>query len=161
PLAAVDQEDVGERLVAVAEPTDATADDLADRGEVVHAGDAGDLVPPITGLERQAVDGRDQRADRLRAAAVGAGDALDRPRDLLQLEDLLEPLGPLARVLIEDLGLGVLGEVAAELQVLKRLQLVAEPGGLLELEGLARLAHLRLHLGQDDVLLAVEEEAEP
>ena len=34
-LAAVDQEDVGERLVALLEPLDAPADHLSDRGEVV------------------------------------------------------------------------------------------------------------------------------
>ena len=73
----------------------------------------------------------------------------------------LQPLQALARVDVEDLGLGVLGEVAAEVEVLERLDLVAEPGGLLELEGLARLLHLLLHLREDDVLLAVEEEAEP
>ena len=37
PLAAVDQEDVGEGLVALLEALDAAADDLADRGEVVDA----------------------------------------------------------------------------------------------------------------------------
>src|SRR4029077_2076878 len=63
-------------------------------------------------------------------------------------------------VLVEDLGLRVVREVAAEVQVLQGLQLVAQAGGLLELEVLAGLAHLLLHLGENGVLLAVEEEAE-
>ena len=70
------------------------------------------------------------------------------------------PRKPFLGVLVEDLGLGVVGEVAAEVEVLERLQLVAEAAGLLELEVLARLAHLLFHLGQDRVLLAVEEEAQ-
>ena len=77
------------------------------------------------------------------------------------MEDLLEPLEALPGVDVEDLGLGVLVEVAPEVDVSERLQLVAKPGGLLELEGLARLLHLGLELGQDHILLAVEEEAEP
>ena len=123
--------------------------------------DALDLVAAVAGLERQAVDECHERADRLGAAEVGDVDAVDRPRGRLEVEDLLEALQALARVDVEDLGLGVLGEVAAEVQGLERLDLVAEPGGLLELERLARLLHLLFHLGEDDVLLAVEEEAEP
>ena len=37
PLAAVDQPDVGERLVALLQALDPPRDDLADRGEVVDA----------------------------------------------------------------------------------------------------------------------------
>ncbi len=78
------------------------------------------------------------------------------------MEDFFfKPLRPLRGSNVEDLGLGVLVEVAPEIDVLERLQLVAEPGGLFELEGLAGLFHLGFHLGEDDVLLAVEEEAEP
>ena len=75
-------------------------------------------------------------------------------------EHLLQPLQPLARIDVEDLGLGMLGQVAAEVEVPQRLDLVAEPRGLLELERLARLAHLLFHLLEHDVLLAVEEESE-
>ena len=117
-----------------------------------------DLVPAIARLERQAVDEGHQRADHLGAAQVGDVHAVDRARDRVELQDLLEPLEPLARVDVEDLGLGVLGEVAAQVEALQGLDLVAEPGGLLELELLARLAHLLLHLLEQDVLLAVEEE---
>src|SRR5262249_8269985 len=60
-----------------------------------------------------------------------------------------------------DLGLRVPGQVAAEVEGLKRLDLVAEPRGLLELEALAGRAHLLLHLLEEDVLLAVEEEHQP
>ena len=103
---------------------------------------------------------RHQRADRLRPAEVGDVHAVDRPRGRLQLEDLLQALQALARVDVEDLGLRVLGQVAAEVEGLQGLDLVAEPGGLLELQVLARRLHLLLHLGEHHVLLAVEEEPE-
>ena len=119
-----------------------------------------DLVPAIARLERQAVDERHQRADHLGAAQVGDVHAVDRARDRVELQDLLQALQALARVDVEDLGLGVLGQVAAEVEGLERLDLVAEPGGLLELERLARLAHLLFHLLEQHVLLAVEEELE-
>ena len=120
------------------------ADHLADRREIVDPRDALDLVPAIARLEREAVDEGDERADRLGPAEVGDVHAVDRAGDRLQAEDLLEALQALARVDVEDLGLGVLGEVAAQVERLERLDLVAEPGGLFEAERLARLAHLLL-----------------
>ncbi len=90
---------------------------------------------------------------------VGDVHAVDRARDRVELEDLLESLETLARVDVEDLGLGVLGQVAPKVEGLEGLDLVAEPGGLLELELLARRTHLLFHLLEQDILLAVEEES--
>ena len=114
PLAAVDQPDVGKRLVALLEPLDPPRDDLADRREVVDARHALDLVTAIARLERQAVDERHQRADHLVAAQMGDVHAVDRARNRVELQDLLEPLQPLAGIDVEDLRLGVFGQIAAQ-----------------------------------------------
>ena len=134
PLAAVDQPDVGERLVALLKPLDPPRDDLADRREVVDARHALDLVAAIARLERQAVDERHQRADHLGAAQVGDVDAIDRARNRVELQDLLQALQALARIDVKDLGLSMLGQVAAQVERAERLDLIAEPGRLLELK---------------------------
>ena len=139
---------------------DAAADDLADRGEVVDPMNALNLVPPVAWLERQAVNERDQRADRLRAAKVGDVHAFDPTRGGLHVQDFLQSFQPLSRIDVKHLGLGVLGEVAAQVQGLQRLDLVTQPRGLLEEKRGARHLHFLLHLGDDDVFLTVEEEAE-
>src|SRR5262245_42546252 len=50
-LAAVDQKDIGMRLLPLAEALNAAADHLADRGVVVDALDALNLVASVPGLE--------------------------------------------------------------------------------------------------------------
>ena len=60
-----------------------------------------------------------QRADHLGAAQVGDVDAVDRARNRVELQDLLEPLKPLRGIDVEDLGLGMLGQVAAQVERLR------------------------------------------
>ena len=87
-----------------------------------------------------------QRADHLVAAQVRDVHAIDRARNRVELQDLLQALEALAGIDVEDLGLGVLGQIAPQVEGLEGLDLIAEPGGLLELEGLARRPHLLFNL---------------
>ncbi len=159
-FAAVDQPDVRKRLIALLKALDPPQDDLANRREIVDPFDALDLVLAIARLERQAVDEPHQRADHLVAAQVRDIHAVDRARNGVELQDLLQSLQPFSRVDVKHLGLRVLGEVAPQAEVFERFDLVAQPGGLFEEELLAGLAHLVVHFLEQSVLLAVQKHLE-
>ena len=150
PLAAVDQEDVGERLVvapAAAWIRRVTTSRIEAKSSTPC--DALDLVAAIAGLEGQAVDERHQRADRLGAAQVGDVHAVDRSGGSIEVEDLpAAPSGPCAGRRRRPRAGRAWSRSPRRLRFSRRLDLVAEPGGLLELEGLARLAHLLFHLAR-------------
>ena len=76
------------------------------------------------------------------------------------MKNLLKTLKTLARIDVKDFRLRVPGQIAAKVESLQRLDLIAQPRGLLEEEGLARLLHLGFHLLKHRFLLAFEEKPE-
>ena len=78
------------------------------------------------------IDEPDQGADHLVAAQVGYIHAVDRAGNGVELEHAFQSFEALAGIDVEDLGLSVLGEVAAEAEILERLYLVAKAGSFLE-----------------------------
>ena len=63
-----------------------------------------------------------------------------------QLEHLLQAGQPLLGIDVEHLGLGVRVELAAVVERFEHVDLVAQPGGLLELQRLGGRLHLVPHL---------------
>ena len=79
---------------------------------------------------------------------------------LRQSEDAAQAIQALLGLDRKDFGLDVPVDVAAQGQLAERLDFVAQPGGLLEQHGLARLLHLLLHLPEQPVFLAFEHQAQ-
>ena len=164
--AAVDQDQVGIELLALARVAVAAADDLAHRVEVVVR-DGLDAVAPVALLEGLAVDEADLRGDRLAAAQVRDVEGLEAADRLVRAHDPREAARARDGVLHEPGGLGlpvVLGVVAlpvaarlALVELLDRLDLVAQHRGALELEPRARGLHLLAHLAQHRAALRAEE----
>ena len=75
-FAAVDEQQVRERLALVLQPCQPAGDDLGDRGEIVYARDGPDAEPLVAVLEGQAVDELHQAGDRLAAREVRDVDPL-------------------------------------------------------------------------------------
>src|SRR5262249_51592071 len=155
---AVDEQDVGmDRLLVAARP-EAAGHYLANGREVIDPLHRFDLVAPVAGLERQAVDEMNERRDRVLAAEGRDVDPLDGPRPLGQPERFLESRQSLLRLDGEDLRLHVPGRVAAHAEVAEGVDVVAQARGPLELEGGARLPHLLLHLVDQLLLLSLQYE---
>ena len=85
----------------------------------------------------------------------------DPPRQFGQIEDFLETRQTLLRVDLEHLGLHMVFEVATLRQVFEGGQLIAQPGGFFELQGLRGRFHFRLHLVDEVGLLAIEKQLQP
>ena len=75
----------------------------------------------------------------------------------VEVQDLLQAGQPLLGIDGKDLRLHVLVELAALVERLQEMDLVAEPGRLFELELLRGRLHLRPHLVQQGLLLAFQE----
>ena len=75
----------------------------------------------------------------------------------VQVQDLLQAGQPLLGIDRKDLRLHVLVELAALVERLQQMDLVAEPGRLFEPELLRGRLHLRPHLVQQGLLLAFQE----
>ena len=107
PLAAVDEQDVGEDLSFVVQAFESAGHDLVDAGEVVDALHAADAKPLVAWLEGHAVDELHEAGHGLAAGQVGNVDAFDCPRLVFELQDLLQPRQPALGIDIKHLGLHV------------------------------------------------------
>ena len=158
PDAAVDQNEVGIQLFALARVAIAAADGLAHRVEVI-VGDRLNLVAAIAFLERLSVDEADLGGDRLAAAQMGDVEGLETADRFLGAEHAREAARTSGRVVQESRGLGLpveTGLVAALfpfIEFLNRVDLVAQRGGVLEVEQRACRSHLLAHLAQHGAAL--------
>ncbi len=102
--------------------------------------------PFVARLERHPVNKLHQTGDRLAPAQVRNVHSLDPARRLCQLQHLLEARHALLRINRKDLRLDVRIQFAALIERFEQMDLVAQPGGLFELERLGRRFHLVPHL---------------
>jgi hypothetical protein len=152
---------VRKHLAFHVEPTKSPGDDFVNRRVIVHAGHLANAKSAVARFERQPVDELDQAGHGLGSRQVGNVDSLDRPRLFRQLEDLLQPRESFFGVLVKNLGLLMLFEVAAVGDGFQHLDLIAEPGSLFESPRVGGRLHFSSHLSKQRLAVAVEELPQP
>ncbi len=111
--------------------------------------DVANLEPPVARLERQPVDELHQAGHGLAAAQVRDVDAFDRPRRLGQLAaPSASPASPFLGSMGNTSGCTCVSSSPRSSSVSEHVDLVAQPGGLLELQLAGRRRHLLAHLVQ-------------
>ena len=160
---AVDDDDVGVELLAIAGLAIPAAHNLPDARIIVVAPlDGLDAVASVLALEGLSVDEADLAAHRLAALQVGDVDAFDAADRLIEPESLLEREQRLLRLEDHALGLGLppVGHLGAVSQLLDGPELVAQGCRLLVLPLGRRGVHLFAQLTQHLAAFAREEPRE-
>ena len=158
--AAVDEDEVGVDLLAVGGLAVAAAEDLLDHGVIVEAGDLADAEAAVAGLEGPSVDEADEAADGLAAHDVSDVHTLNDAEGLVELEEAGEAFESGGDIELKDFGLDVFIDFAAVVEGLEGLELVAEAGGVLEMELLGGGFHITFELADNGGAFGFEEALE-
>lgn len=160
--AAVDKDQIGEKLVAGGGLAIPAGDDFLDGEEIVVALAMLDAIAAIAVFEGNAINETDERADHFASLQMGDIDAFDDARRLGEIEGRLKLGDPFARVADEGFMLPeFFGAFAGPLaEGLERFDLIAQSGGAFEVEISRGFVHLFFEVAKDAFAVAVEEAVE-
>lgn len=155
---AVDEDDIGVELLALAGVAVSSGDDFTD-GHVVIIIDGLNFVTAVLVFEWLAVHEADFRADGFSALEVGDIDGFDASHGAVEAEGSAEAFCALAWVGHEGFGLGlpVVFFVGALLEFFNSFDLIAEGGGIFEAKIRGGLLHLGVHFAKHDRAFRAEE----
>ena len=160
-FAAVDHQQIRKGILLDCHASKSPGDDFVDGAEIIDPLDALDLITPVSGFERQAIEELDQRGDGVLAAQMRDIDPFDDPRVAIHAEHLAQGSHATFGIDVEDLGLGMGVDLPTAIEVLQEPNLIAELGSFLEIQLLGRLEHLLAHLCQEPLTATFEKCLQP